>query len=163
MTDIVEPFPIVVGVDGSAASVEALSYAARIAAALEAPLTAVTTWTYPVMLDPFDPGTDWSPENDAQRCLLDAVRAAFQGSPPERFTQSVIPGRAAEVLIEQSDRASMLVVGSRGHGGFAGLLLGSVSTACAAHARCPVLVFHTPMRYPATSEDPRLSAAPRRS
>ncbi|WP_270408695.1 universal stress protein [Microbacterium maritypicum] len=160
MTDIVEPLPIVVGVDGSAASVEALSYAARIAAALDVPLAAVTTWTYPVMLDPFDPGTEWSPKMDAQRCLLDAVRAALQGSPPEHFSQSVVPGRAAEVLIEQSDRASMLVVGSRGHGGFAGLLLGSVSAACAAHARCPVLVVHTPMPPAVTSEAPRASTPP---
>lgn len=159
MTDSTEPLPVVVGVDDSAASVEALSYAARIATALDAPLTAMATWTYPVMLDPFDPGTEWSPEEDAQRCLVDAVRAAFQGSPPTRFTQSVVPGRAAEVLIDQSDHASMLVVGSRGHGGFAGLLLGSVSAACAAHARCPVLVVHTPRPHTVMPERARTNAA----
>lgn len=51
-------------------------------------------------------------------------------------------GGAAKVLLNQSAGAQMLVVGSRGHGGFIGLLLGSVSAACAEHARCPVLIVH---------------------
>lgn len=132
--------PIIVGVDGSASSVTALVQGASIAAAIDAPLEAITTWTYPVLLDPFDPSTDWSPREEAQRLLDDAVREAFQGHTPLRFSGSTISGPAAEVLIEQSDRAEMLVVGSRGRGGFARLLLGSVSAACTAHARCPVLV-----------------------
>lgn len=134
--------PIIVGVDGSAASVEALTHAATIAAAFDAPLEAITTWTYPVMVDPFDPSTDWSPKEEAQRLLDESVREAFQGSPPDRFRASTLPGPAAEVLLEQSNRAAMLVVGSRGRGGFSRLLLGSVSAACASHARCPVLVVH---------------------
>lgn len=135
--------PIIVGVDGSAASVEALVHAATIAAALDAPLEAITTWTYPVMLDPFDPSTDWSPKEEAQRLLRDAVREAFQGDPPAAFHTSTAAGPPAKVLLEQSDRAAMLVVGSRGRGGFNRLLLGSVSAACVAHARCPVLVVHS--------------------
>ncbi len=135
---------IIVGVDGSVSSVEALTQAGTIAVALNAPLEAITTWTYPVMLDPFDSSTDWSPKKDAQRILLDAVRAAFQGAPPDSFSQTVLPGAAARVLIEQSQDAAMLVVGSRGRGGFTGLLLGSVSAACAAHAHCPVLIVHAP-------------------
>ncbi|MCK2036782.1 universal stress protein [Microbacterium sp. SSW1-49] len=144
MTAHEESLPIIVGVDGSPASVEALAFAARLALAFDTALTAVTTWTYPVMAVPFDPGTEWSPQQEAQRCLDDAVLEAFQGSPPVRFTSATMPGRAAEVLIERSAHASTLVVGSRGHGGFAGLLLGSVSAACAAHAHCPVLVVHSP-------------------
>lgn len=148
MTPETETHPIVVGVDGSSASVDALTFGARLAAALDTPLVAVTTWTYPVMLDPFDPGTEWSPKREAEKCLVDAVQEAFQGSPPEGLTRTVLPGRAAEVLIEQSEHASILVVGSRGHGGFAGLLLGSVSAACAAHAHCPTLVIHAPTQRP---------------
>lgn len=144
MTEKTTTLPIIVGVDGSAASVEALAYAATIAAALDAPIEAITTWTYPVMLDPFDPSTDWSRKEEAQRLLVDAVRAAFQGDLPDRFRQSILPGPAAEVLLAQSDRAAMLVVGSRGRGGFSRLLLGSVSAACAAHARCPVLIVRAP-------------------
>src|SRR5690606_37190667 len=135
---------IVVGGDGSVSSVEALTRAATIAVALNARLEAITTWTYPVMLDPVESSTDWSPKTDAQRILLDAVRAAFQGAPPDRFSQTVLPGAAARVLIEQSEDAAMLVVGSRRRGGFTGLLLGSVSAACAAHAHCPVLVVPAP-------------------
>lgn len=144
MTTNTESLPIIVGVDGSPSSIAALRRAAEIGAALGIPLRAITTWEYPAMFDTYYPIDDWSPEGDAEKVLADSVAEAFPASPPSRFTQSVMQGPAARVLIEQSERASMLVLGSRGHGGFAGLLLGSVSTACAAHAHCPVLVMHSP-------------------
>lgn len=144
MSDNTGIMPVVVGVDGSASSVEALIRAATIATAMRAPLEAIIAWTYPVMLGLFDPSTDWSPKADAEHLLEDAVQEAFQGFPPERFSQSAVSGPAAVVLLEQGDRATMLVVGSRGRGGFSRLLLGSVSAACASHARCPVLIVHAP-------------------
>lgn len=134
--------PVIVGVDGSACSVAALAYAAKIARALDAPLEAVATWTYPVLLDPFDPSLDRLPKKYAEQALLNAIQAAFQGAPPAQLSHRVVPGPPREVLIELSDDASMLVLGSHGRGGLVGLVLGSVSAACAAHARCPVLVVH---------------------
>ncbi|MBU4465579.1 MAG: universal stress protein [Actinobacteria bacterium] len=143
MTENINAARIIVGVDGSEPSLMALRRGAQIAAALGAPVEAITTWEYPPNLDGYYP-TDWSPEGDAEKILAAAVAQAFEGSPPPGFTQSVIKGPTARALIEQSAHASMLVLGSRGHGGFVGLLLGSVSAACAAHAHCPVLIMHAP-------------------
>ncbi|SBS70970.1 universal stress protein [uncultured Microbacterium sp.] len=130
---------IVVGVDGSDSSVAALRHAARIAAAVDAPLEAVITWTAPPYVD-YSPIAGWSPEADAAAVLDDAVAQAFADAPPRGLLRTVLPGLPAATLIAQSRDAEMLVLGSRGHGGFAGLLLGSVSAACAAHAHCPVLI-----------------------
>jgi nucleotide-binding universal stress UspA family protein len=66
----------------------------------------------------------------------------FGGDRPAGLVTRVEQGGAARILIDVSQGANLLVVGSRGHGGFAGLLLGSVSSACAEHAACPVLVVH---------------------
>lgn len=139
---------ILVGVDGSEHSINALRYAAHLAKALDAPLYAVAAWGYPALANYYDVKV-WSPEQDARVVLDGALRAAFGDRMPDRFGSGVIAGPAAAALIDESNRASMLVVGSRGRGGFAGLLLGSVSQACAAHAHCPVLVVHA-------TEDPPL-------
>lgn len=140
---------IVVGVDGSESSIDALRYAARMAAALDAPLHAVTTWTAP----PIEPyvAIEWTPEKYAEETLDIAVREAFGSAPPERFSRAVLPGPAARTLIGLSRRSAMLVLGSRGHGGFVGLLLGSVSATCAEHAHCPVLIVHS---RPARDDEP---------
>ncbi|WP_282216448.1 universal stress protein [Microbacterium luteolum] len=132
---------IVVGVDGSETSISALRYAARMANALDAPLHVVTTWTAP----PIDPylAIDWTPEKYAGETLDAAIEEAFGKTPPDGLTRAVLPGAAARTLIGLSDTCAMLVLGSRGHGGFVGLLLGSVSAACAEHAHCPVLIVHT--------------------
>lgn len=134
--------PILVGVDGSDASVEALRYAARVAAAFDAPIEAITTWEYPIMPDGYYPIEEWSPEQDARQILDATLERAFAGSPPARLTSTTLAGPPARVLVHESHRAAMLVLGSRGHGGLAALLLGSVSAACAAHAHCPVLITH---------------------
>ena len=79
------------------------------------------------------------------REVLDgAIHDAFGDQTPAGLERTVTPGSPARALIGMSENCGMLVLGSHGHGGFAGLLLGSVSAACAAHARCPVLIVHGP-------------------
>jgi nucleotide-binding universal stress UspA family protein len=129
----------VVGIDGSAASIDALRHAARYAEALGATLEAINVWSYPPVFEAYAP-EDWSPDNDAQEVLERAAEEAFGGTPPSRYRTSARRGSAARVLIDESKNADLIVVGSRGHGGFSGLLLGSVSAACARHAHCPVLI-----------------------
>ena len=133
---------IVVGVDGSSSSVAALRYAAQLATALDAPLEAVITWSYPAFTDPYLVA-HWSPETDAGETLAAAITQAFDDDPPEGLARTVLAGPPAPTLIDLSKTSAMLVLGSRGHGGFVGMLLGSVSAACAQHAHCPVLIVHT--------------------
>ena len=132
---------VVVGVDGSESSLEALRHAARFARLLDAPLRSVTLWTF-VVYEAMP--ISWDPERDARRIAEQAARTVFGDELPERFEIATRSGPAALGLIEESNSAQLLVVGSRGHGGFAGLLLGSVSAQCAEHAKCPVLVVHAP-------------------
>lgn len=132
---------IVVGVDGSPESVLALKWAQTLAHALDATITAVTAWHMETVFGSYIV-PDWDPDEGARQILKDAVQEAFGGNPPEGFSGVCIRGTPAKVLMEHSKSAQMLIVGSRGHGGFAGMLLGSVSSACAEHAGCPVLVVH---------------------
>ncbi|NKX53140.1 universal stress protein [Arthrobacter mobilis] len=132
---------IVVGVDGSEASLEALRTARDLARLKDCSIEAVTAWHHPVMVADF-PAVQWDPEVDARRILARAVQEAFGGDVPPDLRQTVTEGQAARVLADASRGAEMLVVGSRGRGGFTGLLLGSVSSAVASHARCPVLIVH---------------------
>ena len=130
---------IVVGVDGSHSSIEALRVAVRTAQAFGTSLEAVATWTYPVGAE-VALLSGWSPEEDAQEILEAVAEQVFGGDRPPWFSAKAQSGLAARVLIEESVGAQMLILGSRGRGGFVGLLLGSVSAACAQHAHCPVLI-----------------------
>ncbi|RFA12990.1 hypothetical protein B7R21_09085 [Subtercola boreus] len=150
------PARIVVGVDGSPSSVEALRYAGELAGRRGLALRALITWAYPISYSPF-PGT-FSPREDAEGRLSAAIREVFGDTPPDGYEQQVVEGSAARVLIGESATAELLVVGSRGLGGFAGLLLGSVSSQCAEHAHCPVAVFHAPRA--ATGHGSRTDAEP---
>lgn len=132
---------IVVGLDGSEQSRDALRRAVHLRNGLEADIRAVVAWRYPGFYDAMSL-SNWSPEEDAQRILSDAIMAVFSGQVPPWFTGAVLEGNPAELLVAESEGAEMLVVGSRGQGGFVGLLLGSVSMECAQHAHCPVLVVH---------------------
>ncbi|WP_312180276.1 universal stress protein [Arthrobacter sp.] len=133
---------IVVGVDGSALSLIALRTAHRLAGLLQCHIQAVTVWSYPVALAVPIASTEWTPRVEAESALDETLQEAFGPDLPKGLTKTAVAGQPVQVLVEASRDAEMLVVGSRGRGGFAGLLLGSVSSAAAAHAHCPVLIVH---------------------
>lgn len=137
---------IVVGVDGSAASDRAVSWAIAEAARCETELLIVSAWETP---DVGPEGFEFAPPGSsveamaakqARQRAASALDQAHRTLATERVHTLVAAGNAAEMLIEQSEHADLLVVGSRGRGGFRGLLLGSVSQQCASHAHCPVVV-----------------------
>jgi nucleotide-binding universal stress UspA family protein len=132
---------IVVGVDGSVPSRNALRWAAREAKQNGATLQVVMTWEDlgPDMWIPHAPlGTD--PLAVTRRALAGLVRAALGDHPAVAVEETAVEGNPARVLIEAAHNADLLVVGSRGHGGVMGTLLGSVSLQCVTHAPCPVVV-----------------------
>lgn len=133
---------VVVGVDGSERSVEALRWAARVAPAYGGRIRAVGAWENPPEYAGFVRVKDRDLGERARVRVEDAVRKAFGGDVPDGLSTSVVFGHPSKVLVRESRDASLLVVGRRGRGGFRGLLMGSVSSACSAHARCPVLVVH---------------------
>ena len=84
----------------------------------------------------------WRPDVDADKIINAAVDSVFGTERPSGIRLIIERGNPAKVLLDHGRGAQMLIVGSRGHGGFVGLLLGSVSANCAEHATCPVLVVH---------------------
>jgi len=133
---------IVVGVDGSRPSQQALRWGAHLAATFGAGLDAVTAWEFPSTYGFSAVPSDWDPAQDMRKVLDETIQEVFGGQPPAGLRPLAYEGGAAKVLLDASQGAIMVVVGSRGHGGFAGLLLGSVSANVAEHASCPVLVIH---------------------
>ncbi|WP_426625233.1 universal stress protein [Leifsonia sp. McL0607] len=132
---------IVVGVDGSAESLSALRRGARMAERLGCSLVGATVWEYPPSWPGYVMG-GWDPERDAQTIAEDAARDVFGSKPPSWYSTVIRTGSAARQLIAEAEDAEMLIVGSRGLGGFTGLLLGSVSRSVVEHADSPVLVIH---------------------
>jgi nucleotide-binding universal stress UspA family protein len=132
---------IVVGVDGSASSKEALAWALHQAQMTGARVMAVTCWEYPVTFGWTPPYPEnFDPDADA-RTMLDAVIDEAPGGVGDVDVERVVAeGHPAQVLVEASKGADLLVLGTRGHGGFTGLLLGSVSEHCVTNAPCPVVV-----------------------
>ncbi|MFC8848615.1 MULTISPECIES: universal stress protein [unclassified Micromonospora] len=135
--------PVVVGVDGSPSSLVAAEHAAQQAAWRSRPLLLVHGYLHPlgygVPINPYDVGVP-APTEEARRMLdrtADELRGRWPGVDVE--VRQVAGGPAA-TLVAESPRAELVVVGSRGLGGFAGLLLGSVGAQVAGHGRCPVLV-----------------------
>jgi nucleotide-binding universal stress UspA family protein len=138
----------VVGVDGSEPSVEALRQAQRLATPLGAKVQALACWEYPQMYDGYVMMGIEGFEEGAKKILDEAVEQAFGAETPANVTSALVRSHPREALIDASRDADMIVVGRRGHGGFGGLLLGSVSSAIVAQAHCPVLVVHTPEEHP---------------
>jgi nucleotide-binding universal stress UspA family protein len=136
---------IVVGVDGSDSSRTALRWAVRQAELTGASVEAVIAWHYPVMVG----GYAWAPvseipttdfEEIATKTLAETIADSVDPDSPVQVGTFVGEGNPAQVLLDAAAGAELLVVGSRGHGGFASALLGSVSQHCAHHAPCPVLI-----------------------
>jgi nucleotide-binding universal stress UspA family protein len=136
---------VLVGVDGSESSILALRLGAQLAPALDATIVAIACWDFPEIYAGYVPPDFARFEAAASKTLADALEKAFGDETPERLTSQLIRGPAAAKLVEAAAGASMLVVGRRGHGGFLGMLLGSVSSACVAHAYFRVLVLHSPL------------------
>ncbi len=145
---------IVVGIDGSDDSKHALRWAARQAELTNATLQAVTAWHLPV-----DFGTAWQIpatygrshdlsqvdfSEDANKTLHGAIEEVLGEAPRISVTPQLVSGHPAQVLIEASREAGLLVVGASGHGGFVGMLIGSVTQHCVSHSVCPVVVIRRP-------------------
>lgn len=135
--------PIVVGVDGSEPSRQALRWARALADSSGLRVDAIATWAMPVTaggLGWVDVPSDWDRTQEITAMLDHTLAEVFGVDQPQNLRPLVRHGLASEVLLEASKGAYMVVVGNRGHGGFTGMLLGSVSAACTERAACPVVV-----------------------
>lgn len=129
--------PVVVGIDGTKLSEAATAFAFEAAAARRAPLVAVHTWVGSVIADL----VDWrSAADDADEALAERLAGWGAKYPDVAVKRVVARGHAARALLDQSARAQLVVVGSRGHGEIAGLVLDSVSNALVHAADCPVAI-----------------------
>jgi nucleotide-binding universal stress UspA family protein len=138
---------IVVGVDGSAPSKAALAWSARQARLTGATVEAVIAWQYPATYGytmPTAPEINYNYEEIAAKVIADTI-AEFRGQDNQvEIISRVVEGNAAQALLDASAGAELLVVGSRGHGGFFEALLGSVGQHCVHHATCPVVIIRGP-------------------
>jgi nucleotide-binding universal stress UspA family protein len=130
---------IVVGVDGAPASLSAISWAAAQASLSGAVVEVVTAWQAPPAngVSPVAPGPDR--QTDAETVQAIAVREAV-GDQVSALIRHVVQGHPVRVLLDAAIGAELVVVGDRGHGGYTGMLLGSISERVVAHAPCPVVV-----------------------
>jgi len=138
---------IVVGVDGSQGAKNALRFALEEARLRQATLRAVHAWRFGYIgvtgIEGFSPlyGADLGELRRNAEGLLDGtLHEVVSDASDIDLERLVVEGAAATVLVDQSRGADLLVVGSRGHGGFTGLLLGSVGQQCAQHSACPVVI-----------------------
>jgi nucleotide-binding universal stress UspA family protein len=152
---------IVVGIDGSECSKEALRWAVRQAKLTGATLDAVIGWHYPVFYG-WAPGPqDFDFGGAAEQAVTEALDEVLGADRPAWLRTRVVEGHAAQVLVDATAGAELLIVGSRGHGGIVDALLGSVSTYCVRHAQCPVTVIRS-VGHAAQSSAPGPGGAGRR-
>ena len=134
---------VVVGVDGSDPSVAALSWASRYGAATGATVRAVRVWHYPTSAG-LPPGKTPQPvEGEVEGWIRDELSDAVAKAsldPSAQIESKIVYGHPAEALIDESRGQSLLVVGHRGHGGFAEVVTGSIAIHCVNHATVPVVV-----------------------
>lgn len=136
--------PVVVGVDGSAESLRAVELAGRFALERARPLRVVHAFIWPELHVPLGPApgapADAGLAGDADRIVAAALAHARATWPGLDVSGAVVTGAPAPVLLAEAETAALVVTGSRGLGGFTGLVVGSVAVQLAAHAVCPVVV-----------------------
>ncbi|MEU1602894.1 universal stress protein [Micromonospora matsumotoense] len=136
--------PVVVGVDGSRSALDAVRVAAREAADRHRPLRVVHAFIWPLFGIPLGPGPGAPPQaglrHEAERIVADGIAEARKVAPELVVTGWLSDGAPTPVLLRESRDAALLVLGTRGLGGFAGLLIGSTAVQVSARADCPVLV-----------------------
>jgi nucleotide-binding universal stress UspA family protein len=165
---------VVVGVDGSAGARHALRWAAAEARLRKVRLRVVHAWRFGFTGIPADgygyvgdsPGLFTAEGiSDLRRAAEELLDRAITEIATEArgigIERQVIEGGAAEVLVGAVTEGDLLVVGSRGHGGLAGLLLGSTSQQCAHHASCPVVIVRAPQTSPDGASAPAAATRPR--
>jgi nucleotide-binding universal stress UspA family protein len=131
---------IVVGTDGSTASLLALEWAAHQAELTGASLEVIAVWHWPNTFGWGSIPNDFNPANDARDILEPAIATVEKAHPDVAVSYKIVEGHPALELVAASKGAELLVVGSRGHGEFTGMLIGSTSEYCVANAACPVVV-----------------------
>jgi nucleotide-binding universal stress UspA family protein len=134
---------VVVGIDGSPASLAALEWALRYASMSRSSVDVVAAWDWHINVSLAPIAPDFAPEISAEQ-VLDCVILQKRAEHPElQIDGRVVQGNAASVLEDASKGAALLVIATRGHRELAGLLIGSVSEHCVTHAQCPVLVYRS--------------------
>ncbi|MGP5227041.1 universal stress protein [Arthrobacter rhombi] len=136
--------PVVVGIDGSNDSKAALQWAVEYGKRFDLPVYAVAVWELPLAFGNMAtyPETGAQVEERTSKVLNEAVQEAVGAD--SGVLQRTERGHPAKTLVEISESAKLLVLGTRGRGAFRGMLLGSVSQHCASHSKCPFVVIRHP-------------------
>jgi nucleotide-binding universal stress UspA family protein len=145
---------IVAGIDGSPPSLAALEWAARQADLTGSALVVVAAWHLPGTYAAAGITDDYDPAAEMQTVLDHSLHAIQQRHRTLRTAGRVIYGYPGPALVDASRDSDLLVVGSRGHGKFTDILLGSVGMHCVTHAHCPVLIYRSDRDKPVTAAIP---------